>query len=63
MKWVENDGDNNDNNSSIVIQINYGKKKYLFAGDMETKIEEYLVNEKECTLEEIDVLKVAHHRF
>lgn len=41
------------------MQLNYKDKKYLFTGDIETKVENELI--KQNTLEEIDVLKVAHH--
>lgn len=48
-----------DNNTSIVIQLNYGDTKYLFTGDCESKIENKLI--KDNKLEEVDVLKVSHH--
>ena len=57
MKWVDNTEEYSDNNSSIVLQLNYRDKKYLFTGDIETKVENKLIKD----LEEIDVLKVAHH--
>lgn len=59
IKWVDNEEKYSDNNSSIVLQLNYKDKKYLFTGDIETKVENELI--KQNTLEEIDVLKVAHH--
>lgn len=59
IKWVDNMGEYSDNNSSIVLQLNYKDKKYLFAGDIETKVENELINQN--ALEEIDILKVAHH--
>lgn len=59
VKWVDNEEKYSDNNSSIVLQLNYKDKKYLFTGDIETKVENELI--KQNTLEEIDVLKVAHH--
>lgn len=52
---VENEGDYSDNNSSIVIQMNYGETKYLFMGDAEKEIE----NSRKW--ERVDVLKVGHH--
>lgn len=59
VKWVDNTEKYTDNNSSIVLQLNYKNKKYLFTGDMETEVEDELIkNEK---LEEIDILKVSHH--
>ncbi len=59
IKWVDNRGEYLDNNSSIVLQLNYKDKKYLFTGDIETKVENELI--KQNALEEIDILKVAHH--
>lgn len=59
IKWVDNMGEYSDNNSSIVLQLNYKYKKYLFTGDIETKVENELI--KQNALEEIDILKVAHH--
>lgn len=52
-------GEYSDNNSSIVLQLNYKDKKYLFTGDIEKKVENELI--KQNALEEIDILKVAHH--
>lgn len=52
---VQNEGDYSDNNSSIVIQMNYGRTKYLFMGDAEKEIE----NSRKW--ESVDVLKVGHH--
>ncbi len=56
-KWkVLNINDGNDlNDSSIVIEMDYGTTKYLFMGDASTKIEEKIEWNK------VDVLKVAHH--
>lgn len=59
VKWVDNTGEYSDNNSSIVLQMNYKNKKYLFTGDMETKVEEELIRKEK--LEKIDTLKVSHH--
>lgn len=44
-----------DNNSSIVIQLDYGETNCLFMGDAETEVEENV------TWNDIDVLKVSHH--
>ncbi len=57
VRWVDNKGIYSDNNSSIVLQLNYKERKYLFTGDIETKVEEKLIEK----LEKIDVLKVSHH--
>ncbi|MBQ9314687.1 MAG: MBL fold metallo-hydrolase [Clostridia bacterium] len=43
------------NDSSIVIQLTFGKHKYLFTGDLTSTLEERI------EWEDIDVLKVAHH--
>lgn len=52
---VENDEPENANESSIVLELTYGNKKYLFMGDAETK------NEEARKWNDIDVLKVGHH--
>ena len=49
------DTESNENNKSIVIELKHNDKKYLFAGDIESKIE----NSK--SWDNIDLLKVAHH--
>lgn len=51
---VESDAEDT-NDSSIVIEITYGKHKYLFTGDLTSNIE------SQINWEDIDVLKVAHH--
>lgn len=57
VKWVDNKEEYSDNNSSIVLQLNYKDKKYLFTGDIEKEIEEKIIEK----LDEIDILKVSHH--
>ena len=55
---ILNSGDTSevsDNNSSIVIQLDYGKTSCLFMGDAEKEVEE------KVTWNDIDVLKVSHH--
>ncbi len=52
---VRNDEPENANESSIVLELTYGNKKYLFMGDAETK------NEEERNWNDVDVLKVGHH--
>ena len=54
-KVLSVDAKNNLNDSSIVIELDYGNTKYLFMGDATTKVEEMV------EWNEIDVLKVAHH--
>lgn len=51
---IENDAENL-NENSIIIELTYGKKKFLFTGDAE------VANEKLRSWDDIDVLKVAHH--
>lgn len=55
---ILNSGDTSevsDNDSSIVIQLDYGEFSCLFMGDAEKKVEE------SREWEDIDVLKVSHH--
>lgn len=51
--------ENGDNDTSIVIQLNYKDKKFLFMGDATSKVEKQLLNNNK--LGKIDVLKVGHH--
>ncbi len=53
MSILNNDEDENAN--SIVIELRFGKQKYLFTADME------VVNEESRIWNDIDVLKVSHH--
>ena len=62
VKWVGDatkDGVTS-NQSSIVIEMEHGSKKYLFMGDYEPLKEEN-PQYKEIAWNSIDVLKVAHH--
>ena len=52
---IDNDEPTNKNESSIVLQIQFGKEKYLFTGDSEVE------NENTREWEDVDVLKVSHH--
>ena len=54
-KILSVDAKNNLNDSSIVIELEYGNTKYLFMGDATTRVEEMV------EWKEVDVLKVAHH--
>lgn len=51
------------NNTSIVLQLNYKEKKYLFTGDMEAELENDFLDkdQKDDFLSQIDILKVSHH--
>ncbi len=51
----KNDETEDLNESSIIIELTYGEKKFLFTGDMGT------TSEEAREWEDIDVLKVAHH--
>lgn len=46
-----------ENNNSLVIKMEYKNTKTLFTGDIEKETENIILNE----LEDIDILKVAHH--
>ena len=48
-----------DNNRSLVLRIVFGRRSFLFTGDIERKIEEQLAFAHSVT--HADVLKVAHH--
>jgi competence protein ComEC len=48
-----------ENNKSIVLRIEYGDITYLLTGDIESPVENYLVNNNFNL--SADVLKVAHH--
>lgn len=52
--YVDNDSEDL-NESSIVIQMVHGEKKYLFTADIGS------VSEETVAWEDVDVLKVAHH--
>jgi competence protein ComEC len=52
---TKNDDAEDYNETSIVIEMNFGRQKFLFTGDMETE------NEESRKWDDIDVLKVAHH--
>ena len=46
------------NNDSLVLRVSYGSRSFLFAGDIEKRVEAELV---EAGLPHSDVLKVPHH--
>lgn len=56
-KWkiLNINDDNEPNDSSIVIELDYKNTKYLFMGDASTNVEDKIEWDK------VDVLKVAHH--
>ena len=51
--------DNDDNDKSLVIGFNLGKKDYLITGDAPIEIEKYIINEYSYI--PCDILKVGHH--
>ena len=55
VMFVDNSEPEEKNDSSIVLQLNFGNEKYLFMGDAETKAE------NSRTWEKVNVLKVGHH--
>lgn len=55
IMFVDNKEPENQNLSSIVIEMEYGEMKYLFMGDAEEE------NENSRNWNDIDVLKVGHH--
>ncbi|MBR4806890.1 MAG: ComEC/Rec2 family competence protein, partial [Lachnospiraceae bacterium] len=56
---VTDEGENDRNALSLVVEICEGDTKALFTGDLEKEGEEELINSG--LLEDIDILKVAHH--
>lgn len=52
---VDNTEPEDANDSSIVVEIEYGTQQYLFMGDATKKVENLR------TWEDVDVLKVGHH--
>jgi len=52
--------DNNINNLSIVVRLDYGELSVLFTGDLEHEGEEYLLDNYPEFLD-CDVLKIGHH--
>ncbi|MBR3696933.1 MAG: DNA internalization-related competence protein ComEC/Rec2 [Clostridia bacterium] len=56
--------DNAMNNNSIVCKLEYKDFSILFTGDIENIAEEKILNiYKNTNILDVDVLKVAHHRF
>ena len=48
----------NANDASIVLRLDFNDVSFLFTGDIESEVEEYLVDYWDV---DIDILKVAHH--
>lgn len=54
-----NEGGTSLNNSSLVLKLVYGQTELLFTGDIDSKVEAGLVEEKADI--GADILKIAHH--
>jgi len=54
---INKDADNA-NDASIVLKLEFNDVSFLFTGDIESEVEEYLVDYWDV---DIDILKVAHH--
>ena len=52
--------ESNVNNTSIVLLITYGENRFLFTGDAEYEVEQYLCDKYNDEFD-IDLLKVGHH--
>ena len=48
-----------DNDKSLVLQMNFMKKKWLFMGDASTKVEKEIISAYENI--DCDILKIGHH--
>ena len=59
VKYTNHKEGKNLNNTSIVFRLVYGNTKFLFTGDIEQEIEEYLI--KKGVALSAQVLKVGHH--
>jgi competence protein ComEC len=53
--------DENINNDSIVILLEYLDQRFLLMGDAEKEVEEELLNSYGVNLTDIDILKAGHH--
>ncbi|NND70141.1 MAG: hypothetical protein HKN43_01040, partial [Rhodothermales bacterium] len=48
------------NNRSLVVRIDYGSTSFLFTGDIESEVEQFIVGKMRSVLS-VDVIKVPHH--
>ena len=53
--------DNNLNNDSVVMLLNYLDKRFLLMGDAEKEVEELLLDSYRLDITDIDILKAGHH--
>ena len=54
-------GEDNANNYSVVVRLDYGETSFLFTGDAEVESEEAMLNAQPASKFKCDVLKVGHH--
>ena len=57
----EGELDNNLNNDSIVLLLNYLNKKILLMGDAEKEVEEILLDNYKADITDVNILKAGHH--
>ncbi len=50
-----------DNNGSLVIRVDYGKRSFLLTGDIQVAAQQQLMKNNPNAISNIDVLKVPHH--
>lgn len=55
----ENSKNASSNNDSIVLRITFGNRDFLFTGDIEKEVENFLLQEE--TILQSDIVKVPHH--
>jgi competence protein ComEC len=53
--------DENLNNDSVVMLLNYLDKRVLLMGDAEEEVEEIILRDYRSILTDIDILKAGHH--
>lgn len=49
------------NETSVVVRVDYGERRFLFTGDAEAAEEAWLVAEGRCASLRADILKLGHH--
>lgn len=57
---ISGNGDS-DNNGSLVIRVDYGKRSFLFTADIQVAAQKQLIENNHSSISNIDVLKVPHH--
>lgn len=56
--WCADEYFENENNNSLVLYTKLGKYKWLFMGDIEKEMEEYLISKYDL---DVDYIKLGHH--